>query len=114
MLPIISVMYLTFVHGFRPKKRGIAVAWGMLSVLLTLSLICNANIEGANYLYLSTGTADGGGSPMDFLIKIAPALWLRLLILAAVATALFFAVYGIACGLQKLADKRACRNGATS
>ena len=114
MLPIISVMYLTFVHGFRPKLRGIAIAWGVLAALLTLSLICNANIEGANYLYLSAGTADGGGSPMDFLIKIAPALWLRLLILAAVATALFFAAYGVACGLQKLADKRACRNRTTS
>jgi hypothetical integral membrane protein (TIGR02206 family) len=106
MLPILSVMYLTFVHGFRPTLKGIAVAWGILSVLLTLSLICNFNIEGANYLYLATGTVDGGGSLMDVLIKIAPALWMRVLVLALVGTALFFAAYGIASALQKLASRR--------
>ena len=107
MLPIIAVMYLTFVHGFRPKRKGIAVAWGILSVLLILSLICNYKIEGANYLFLAAGTADGGGSLMDVLIRIAPALWMRILVLAAVGTALFFAVYGIATALQKLAGRRA-------
>ena len=114
MLPVISVLYMTFVHGFRPTVRGIPFTLGILSVLTALSLICNANIEGANYLFLAAGTADGGGSPMDFLIKIAPALWSRVVILFALAIALFFAIYGIFAGLQKLADRRAAQRQTAS
>ena len=45
MLPVIAVLYMTFVHGFRPKLRGFAFAVGILTVLMTLSLICNFNIS---------------------------------------------------------------------
>ena len=114
MLPIISVLYMTFVHGYRPKLYGIPVSVGILSILTTLALVCNANIEGANYLFLATGTADGGGSLMDVLMKIAPSLPMRVAFLATAAVALFFGLYGISVGLQKLADRRASKSVESS
>ncbi len=107
ILPIVAVFYLTFVHGFRPKLHGIAWATGFMAVLAAFALICNSNIEGANYLYLAKGTSDGGGSLMDVLMKIAPGVGERLALLTAVVLALFFAAYGVSVGVQKLAAHRA-------
>ena len=95
ILPPIAVFYMTFVHGFRPTLPGIAVASGFMSALATLALVCNFNIEGANYLYLATGTSDGGGSIMDVMMKIAPNVWGRLALLATLVIGLFFAAYGV-------------------
>jgi len=106
ILPIIAVFYMTFVHGFRPKLHGIALSTGFMAILATFALICNFNIENANYLYLATGTSDGGGSAMDIVIKIAPNVWVRLVLLLGIVLAMFFAAYGIAVGVQKLVAKK--------
>ena len=109
ILPIIAVFYMTFVHGFRPKLRGIALATGFMTVLATFALICNFNIENANYLYLATGTSDGGGSIMDFLIKIAPNVWGRVVLLAVLVLAMFFIAYGVYSGICALSKKKAAK-----
>ncbi len=106
ILPIIAVFYMTFVHGFRPRMRGIALASGFMLVLAGFALLCNFNIEGANYLYLATGTSDGGGSLMDVLIKIAPNVWGRLAMLAAIVEGMFFAAFGIFKAISKIPVKK--------
>ncbi len=106
ILPIIAVFYMTFVHGFRPKLLGIVPSTAFMLVLAVFALICNANIEGANYLYLAKGTSDGGGSLMDVLIKIAPTIGQRLALLGAIVVAMFFAAYGVFIVVQKLAAKK--------
>ena len=106
ILPIVAVFYMTFVYDFRPKLRGIAWSISFLLVLASLALLCNFNIENANYLYLATGTADGGGSAMDVIIRIAPNVWVRLLLLLGIVLSMFFAAYGVAVGVQKLAAKK--------
>ena len=106
-LPILAVYYMTFVHNARPKLKGVGFAAAFMSVLVTFALICNFNIPEANYLYLSPiGTSDGGGSVMDIMIKIAPNIWVRLVLLAIVVVALFFLVYFISRGITKLYQKR--------
>lgn len=112
ILPIIAVFYMTFVHGFRPKLRGIIPATAFMAVLATFAMICNFNIENANYLYLATGTADDGGSIMDFLIKIAPNVWGRLALLCVVVIAMFFIAYGVARGISALSARKG-KNKAT-
>ena len=53
MLPTLAVIYMVFVHGFRPKLRGIFISAGFLSVLGAIALILNANLteHNAEYLY---------------------------------------------------------------
>ncbi|MBO5312461.1 MAG: TIGR02206 family membrane protein [Clostridia bacterium] len=106
ILPILAVFYMTFVHDARPKLRGVGFASGFMSVLVTFALICNFNIPEANYLYLAIGTSDGGGSVMDIMVKIAPNIWFRLALLAVVVVGLFFLVYFISKGIEKLWAKR--------
>ncbi len=53
MLPTLAVFYMAFVHGFKPKLRGVFVGMGFLGVLGTICIICN-NIfaeHNARYLY---------------------------------------------------------------
>lgn len=109
ILPIIAVFYMTFVHGFKPSLKGIIPATAFMSALVTMALICNFNIENANYLYLATGTTDGGGSVMDFLIKIAPNVWGRLALLAGVVLAMFFIAYGVNVGIRRLAELKSSK-----
>ena len=106
ILPILAVFYMTFVHGFRPKMKGIWLASAFMVVLVVFALICNFNIDGANYLYLARGTSDGGGSVMDILVKIAPSVWGRLGLLTVVVTGMFFTAYGVFCGITKLATHK--------
>ena len=106
ILPILAVFYMTFVHNFRPKMKGIALASAFMVVLAVFAMLCNFNIDGANYLYLATGTADGGGSVMDVLMKIAPSVWGRLGLLTVIVTAMFFMAYGAFVGIEKLAKHK--------
>ena len=71
---------------------------------------CNFNSENANYLYLATGTADGGGSVMDFLISIAPNVWGRLALLTGIVLAMFFIAYGVNVGIRRLAGLKKAKN----
>ena len=94
LLPPLAVLYMTFVHGFRPTKKGIIPATCFMGVLVTFSLICNYNIPGANYLYLAEGTADGGGSILDPIRDMVGGSTVALLILlAALVVGMFFLVY---------------------
>ena len=96
ILPPLSVFYMTFVHGFRPTKKGIISAVGFMFTLMVLALICNANIPGANYLYLAKGTADGGGSIMDPIRDMVGGSTAALVtILSVVVVAIFFLAYYI-------------------
>ena len=113
-IPPLSVFYMTFVHGFRPKMKGIINATCFMSVLVTLALVFNftlpelvASTEPGytpNYLYLAVGTSEGGGSVMDILIKIAPNVWGRLVLLIVVVEGLFFGAYYAQKGIAKLYD----------
>ena len=112
ILPPLSVFYMTFVHGFRPKLTGIAKATGFISILVTLAMIFNFNLPklvadlepgySPNYLYLAVGTLEGGGSVMDILVKIAPNVWGRLVLLIVLVEAIFFAAYFVHKGIIKL------------
>ena len=94
MLPPLAVFYMTFVHGFRPTKKGIISAVGFMTVLTTFALICNANIPGANYLYLADGTTSGGGSIMDPIRAMVGGSTVALIILlAALVIGIFFLAY---------------------
>ena len=112
ILPPLGVLYMTFVHGHRPKLTGIVKASGFMAILVTFAMICNFNVPALvattepgyspNYLYLAVGTMDGGGSIMDLLIKIAPNVWGRLALLVALVVALFFAAYFVHKAIIKL------------
>ncbi len=105
ILPIIAVFYMMFVHGARARLKGIILAVAFMSVLATLAIICNLNIEGANYLYLGAeGTSGGGGSPMDILPKVNSAtgtMFLRLGIIIPLFVGLLFGLYYLSAFIEK-------------
>jgi len=53
LLPVFGVFYMMFVHGFRPKKRGMLLAYGMILVIFPFAIYFNSRVEGASYLYLT-------------------------------------------------------------
>ncbi len=107
ILPPLAVFYMTFVHGYRPTKKGIISAVGFLSVLTTFAVIANTNIEGANYLYIAKGTAvEGGGSLMDPIYNlVGGSLPLLLALLAVLVIGIFFCAYYAHIGIIKLYQK---------
>ena len=107
LLPPLAVLYMTFVHGFRPTKKGIIPATCFMGALVTFALICNANIEGANYLYIAKGTAaEGGKSLMDpFYNLVGGSQPLLLLLLSALIISIFFGAYYAHKGIIKLYEK---------
>ena len=114
ILPPLGVLYMTFVHGYRVKMRDMIKPACFLAILAPLACLANFYLPklvpgeagyNPNYLYLAVGTADGGGSLMDVLMKIAPTLWLRLLLLGVVVAILFFSAYYIQKGIIKLYDR---------
>lgn len=106
LIPPMAVFYMTFVHGFRPTKKGIIPAVAFMGILTTLALICNANIPEANYLYLAQGTADGGGSIMDPIRDMVGGSTVALIILlSAVVVGVFFLAYYVHIWIIKLSQK---------
>ena len=87
-LPIFFVLYMVFVHGFRPRFKDMAKTLLLLLPLGTLAVIANMNIPGANFLYLSGSTA--GNSVANILPQN---LWLRLAVYAVIGFTLFVLVY---------------------
>jgi len=106
ILPPLAVFYMTFVHGFRPTKKGIIPATCFMGVLVVFALICNANIEGANYLYIAKGTSAGGGKTlMDPIYDLVGGSQpLLLLLLAVLVIGIFFGAYYAHIGIRKLYD----------
>jgi hypothetical integral membrane protein (TIGR02206 family) len=87
LLPIFAVFYMMFVHGFKANFRKIYKPFAMLSVLATLAIIANLNIENANFMYLAAGTAG------DSLANILPQnIWIRLGLYLGILIVLFFLV----------------------
>ena len=107
ILPPLAVFYMTFVHGYRPTKKGIITAVCFLSVLTTFAVIANNYIDGANYLYIAKGTAEEGGeSLMDPIYNLVGGSQpLLLLLLAVFVIIIFFGAYYAHVGIIKLYDK---------
>ena len=84
LLPVISVFYMIFVHGFRPDYRKIWKPFVFLGVLATFAIYANYNIQDANFMYLAAGT-DG-----DSIANILPqSIPVRLVVYLAIMSTLF-------------------------
>lgn len=84
IVPIFCVLYMTFVHGFRPNYRKIYKPYALLSGMATIAIIANNNIPGANFMYLAAGT-DG-----DSIANLLPKdMWVRVPLYLAILTVLF-------------------------
>ena len=88
-LDFIAVFYMVFVHGMRPNRRSIIRSYTSLVALALIAYWANTIIgNGANYLYMARPEA--APSVLDIL---PPNFALRITIMAAVITALFFVAY---------------------
>lgn len=88
ILPILAVIYMTFVHKYRPTWMSMVWAVCFVAFLTVFAVIANVTIEGAQYFYL-TGT-QYGASIMDVLPQ---SMWLRLPIYGAIMLVMFFLAY---------------------
>lgn len=87
LIPIFAVFYMMFVHGFRANYRKVYKPLAVLSVLCTVAIIANLNIEGANFMYLAAGTAG------DSIANVLPQnIWVRLGLYVVIMAVLFFLI----------------------
>lgn len=87
-IPIIIVLYMTFVHGYRPHWKSMLWATGFISILTGFAIWANVKIEGAKYLYLQ-GTVKGAS-----VLNVLPnSMWLRLPIFAGIMVVMFILAY---------------------
>ena len=85
----VAVFYMIFIHGMRPTIKSAFKSYGALAVLAVIAYFSNVAIgNGANYLFLAK--PEDTPSILDIL---PPNFGLRLLIMAAAVTALFFLSY---------------------
>lgn len=83
-LPVFAVFYMKFVHGYKQNWRKIYKPFAVLAVLATVAIIANLNIEGANFMYLASGTAG------DSIANILPQnIWVRLVLYVGILIVLF-------------------------
>ena len=88
-LGYISTFYMIFVHKMRPNIRSIFKSYAALGVLMVIALVANSVLgPGANYLYMAQ--PEETPSILDIL---PPSLPIRILIMAAIVTVLFFLAY---------------------
>ncbi len=88
-LGYVAVFYMIFVHGMRPTVKSAIRAYIALAVLAVIAYFTNQLIgPGANYLFMAR--PEDTPSILDIL---PPNFALRLLIMAAAITALFFVSY---------------------
>ncbi|MBQ3571379.1 MAG: TIGR02206 family membrane protein, partial [Clostridia bacterium] len=84
LLPIYCVLYVTFVHGFRPNWRKVYKPLLLLGCMAVLAIIANLNIPNANFMYLASGTTG------DSIANILPEnIWVRLALYAVILSVLF-------------------------
>lgn len=89
LIGYIGIFYLIFVHKMRPNIRSMVRSYVWLAILAVIAYIANTVIgPGANYLFMAR--PESTPSILDIL---PPNFALRLLIMAAVVTALFFVAY---------------------
>lgn len=88
-LGYIAVFYMIFVHGMRPTVKSAVKAYIALAVLAVIAYFANQIIgPGANYLFMAK--PEDTPSILDIL---PPNFALRILVMAAAVTALFFLSY---------------------
>ncbi len=88
-LGYVAVFYMIFVHGMRPRIKSAIRAYIALIVLAVIAYFTNQLIgPGANYLFMAR--PEDTPSILDIL---PPNFALRLFIMAAAITALFFVAY---------------------
>ena len=88
-LGYVAVFYMIFVHGMRPTVKSAIRAYIALIVLAVIAYFTNQLIgPGANYLFMAR--PEDTPSILDIL---PPNFALRITIMAAVITALFFVAY---------------------
>lgn len=89
LLGYIAVFYMIFVHKMRPTWKSFAKAYAALAVLAVIAYASNQLIgPGANYLFMAK--PEDTPSILDIL---PPNFVLRILVMAAVVTFLFFVAY---------------------
>lgn len=87
-IPILIIMYMTFVHGYRPHWKSMLWSVGFVALLAAFAIWANATIPGAHYLYLS------GTQPGASILDILPAsMWLRLPIFGAILAVMYILAY---------------------
>lgn len=52
MLPTLAALYMAFVHGYRPKLKGVFISAGFLGTLGTVCIICNHVFKEHNARYM--------------------------------------------------------------
>ena len=89
LLGYISVFYMIFVHGMRPTWKSFVKSYVGLGMLACVAYFANQILgPGANYLFMAK--PEDTPSILDIL---PPNFALRLLIMAAAVSALFFVAY---------------------
>jgi hypothetical integral membrane protein (TIGR02206 family) len=84
----IALFYMICVFKMRPTFKSMVKSFVLLCILGALSIYANQNIEGANYLFLST-TEIG-----DSILNLLPSdLFKRLLVMGSLVLFLFILVY---------------------
>ena len=87
-LGYIAIFYMIFVHGIRPTFRSLIRSYCTLLIMAVFATWVNSMIPGANYLYMAR--PESAPSVLDIL---PPHYGLRILIMAAVITAMFGLAY---------------------
>ena len=87
-LGYISIFYMIFVHGMRPRVRSAVKSWCALVAMSFLAYWVNTMIPGANYLYLAR--PESAPSVLDIL---PPNFALRTAIMVGVITLMFAFAY---------------------
>ncbi len=84
LVPVYAVFYMIFVHGFRSDYKKVWKPFAMLGILAVIAIIANMKIDGANFMYLASGT-DG-----DSIANILPEnIWVRLVLYLGILVVLF-------------------------
>lgn len=84
----VAVFYMIFVFGYKINLKSMMRSGIVLGILTLLAIYVNSNVEGANYLFLST--TEAGESVLDFLPSN---LGLRMLVMGSVIGTLYFLAY---------------------
>ena len=88
-LGYVAIFYMTFVHGMRPTVKSAVKAYIAMVILAAVAYFANTMLgPGANYLFMAK--PEDTPSILDIL---PPNFALRLLIMAAAVTAMYFVAY---------------------
>ena len=83
-----TIFYMMFVHKMRPTIKSAIKSYSALVILAVVAYIANDMLPGANYLFMAK--PESAPSILDIL---PPIFAVRILIMAAAVTTLFFLAY---------------------